>query len=83
MCTESLFNSLYTYKWPLIPAHPTNSMLFVRLISKGSEAAYLDEVHRLTVWCADNNLSPNIKKTQELIIDLRRNQGVVDNRERR
>jgi len=41
----------------------------VRLITKGDESAYREEVQRLTEWCTENNLSLNIKKTKELIID--------------
>jgi hypothetical protein len=44
------------------------------LITKGDESAYREEVHRLTEWCSENNLSLNIKKTKELIIDYRKKQ---------
>ncbi len=29
-------------------------------------------MYRLVEWCTDNNLSLNIKKTKELVIDFRR-----------
>ncbi len=38
------------------------------------EAAYLDEVERLTSWCQDNCLSLNVSKTKELIVDFRKRQ---------
>jgi hypothetical protein len=34
--------------------------------------AYREEVRDLAVWCHDNNFSPNICKTKELIVDYRR-----------
>ncbi len=44
------------------------------LISNNDEAAYLDEVERLTSWCQDNCLSLNVCKTKELIVDFRKRQ---------
>ncbi len=44
------------------------------LISNNDEAAYLDEVERLTSWCQDNCLSLNVSKTKELIVDFRKRQ---------
>ncbi len=44
------------------------------LISNNDEAAYLDEVERLTSWCQDNCLSLNVSKTKELIMDFRKRQ---------
>ena len=43
------------------------------MITEGNEAAYRDEVLRLSEWCAVNNLALNIAKTKELILDFRRN----------
>ncbi len=40
------------------------------LINNDDEAAYLDEVERLTSWCQDNCLSLNVSKTKELIVDF-------------
>ncbi len=42
------------------------------LINNDDEAAYLDEVERLTSWCQDNCLSLNVSKTKELIGDFRK-----------
>ncbi len=44
------------------------------LINNNDEAAYLDEVERLTSWCQDNCLSLNVSKTKELIVDFRKRQ---------
>ncbi len=44
------------------------------LINNDDEAAYLDEVERLTSWSQDNCLSLNVSKTKELIVDFRKRQ---------
>ncbi len=44
------------------------------LINNNDEAAYLDEVERLTSWCQDNCLSLNVSKIKELIVDFRKRQ---------
>uniref|UniRef100_A0A8C6P5X3 Reverse transcriptase domain-containing protein n=1 Tax=Nothobranchius furzeri TaxID=105023 RepID=A0A8C6P5X3_NOTFU len=44
----------------------------VGLITDGDEAAYWAEVRNLSRWCSDNNLTLNIQKTKELILDFRR-----------
>ena len=38
-------------------------------ITDGDETAYGEEVRDLAVWCQDNNLSFNISKAKELIVD--------------
>ncbi|KAI4891767.1 hypothetical protein NFI96_002517 [Prochilodus magdalenae] len=43
----------------------------VGLISKNDESAYREEV-RLTDWCRTNNLSLNVDKTKEMVVDFRR-----------
>ena len=35
------------------------------------QTAYREEVRDLTVWCKDNNLSFNVIKTKEMIVDYR------------
>ena len=74
-----LLYSLYTHD--CAPSHTTNTIVkfaddttVVGLITKGDEANYREEVQRLTEWCSENNLSLNIKKTKELIIDYRKKQ---------
>ena len=44
----------------------------VGLITNNDETAYREEVRG--VWCQENNLSPNVNKTKELIVDFRRQQ---------
>ena len=53
------------------PSHTTNTILkfaddttVMGLITTGDESAYREEVHRLTKWCSENNLSLNIKKNK-------------------
>ncbi|KAI4883935.1 hypothetical protein NFI96_030564, partial [Prochilodus magdalenae] len=44
----------------------------VGLISKNDESAYREVVQRLTDWCRTNNLSLNVDKTKEMVVDFRR-----------
>ena len=44
----------------------------VGLITDNNETAYREEVRDLTVWCKDNNLSFNVIKTKEMIVDHRK-----------
>jgi hypothetical protein len=44
----------------------------VGLITDNDETAYREEVRDLAVWCQDNNLSLNMSKTKELIVDYRK-----------
>lgn len=46
----------------------------VGLISKNDESAYREEVKQLTDWCRVNNLSLNVDKTKEMVVDFRRAQ---------
>ena len=46
----------------------------VGLITDNDESAYREGVDTLTTWCQDNNLSLNISKTKEMIVDYRRRQ---------
>ncbi|KAI2645994.1 hypothetical protein H4Q32_025360 [Labeo rohita] len=61
------------------PSHSSNLFIkfaddttVVGLISKRDETDYRSEVSRLAVWCRDNNLSLNVEKTKEIIVDFRR-----------
>ncbi|KAI5617232.1 gastrula zinc finger protein XlCGF28.1-like [Silurus asotus] len=47
----------------------------VGLISKNDKSAYREEVQRLTAWCGANNLSLNVDKTKEMVVDFRRTQS--------
>jgi hypothetical protein len=42
------------------------------LNSDNYETAYREEVRDLAVWCQDNNLSLNVIKTKEMIVDYRK-----------
>ena len=44
----------------------------VGLNTDNNETAYSEEVRDLAVWCQDNNLSRNVIKTKEMIVDYRK-----------
>ena len=44
----------------------------VGLITDNDVTAYREVVRELAVWCLDNNLSLNVIKTKELIVDYRK-----------
>ncbi len=74
-----LLYSLYTHD--CVSSHRSTSVVkfaddtvVLGLVSNNDEAAYLDEVERLTSWCQDNCLSLNVSKTKELIVDFRKRQ---------
>jgi hypothetical protein len=48
-----------------------NTMVVV-LITNNDETAYREEVRDLAVWCQDYNLSLNVSKTKEIIVDYRK-----------
>ncbi|KAL0161392.1 hypothetical protein M9458_045117 [Cirrhinus mrigala] len=61
------------------PSHSSNLFIkfaddttVVGLISKRDETDYRSEVSRLAAWCRDNNLSLNVEKTKEIVVDFRR-----------
>jgi hypothetical protein len=41
-------------------------------LNNNNDTAYREEVRDLTVWCQDNNLSLNMCKIWELIVDYRK-----------
>jgi hypothetical protein len=47
----------------------------VGLVTDNDETAYREEVRELAVWCQENNLSLNVSKTEELIMDYRKRQA--------
>ena len=49
-----------------------NDTSVVGLITDNNETAYREEVRDLAVWCQDNNLSLNVIKTKEMIVDNRK-----------
>ncbi len=44
----------------------------VGLISNNDETHYREEVAQLAEWCGSNNLSHNVEKTKEVVMDFRR-----------
>ena len=44
----------------------------VGLITDNDETAYREEVRDLAGWCQNNNLSLNVTKTKEIIVDYRK-----------
>ena len=44
----------------------------VGLITDNDDTAYREQVRDLAVWCQDNNLSLNVIKTKEMIVDYRK-----------
>jgi hypothetical protein len=44
----------------------------VPLITDNDETAYREEVRDLAGWCQNNNLSLNVTKTKEMIVDYRK-----------
>ncbi|KAI4891474.1 hypothetical protein NFI96_005401 [Prochilodus magdalenae] len=72
-----LLYSLFTHD---CVARHTSSIIFkfaddttiLGLITDGDETAYRDEVSALSEWCYHNNLSLNISKTKEMIVDYRK-----------
>ncbi|KAK3544254.1 hypothetical protein QTP86_008710 [Hemibagrus guttatus] len=65
-----------------------DDMTVVGLISKNNKSAYREEVQRLTVWCKANNLSLNVEKMKEMVVDFRTAQSdhfplnIINSRER-
>ena len=44
------------------------------MITNDDKTTYREEVRALEVWCLENNLSLNINKTNEMIVDFRKQQ---------
>ena len=60
--------------------HVSNSSRFadvtavVGLITNNDETVYRKEVSALADWCQENNLSLNVNKTKELVVNFRKQQ---------
>ena len=72
-----LLYSLFTHD--CVARHTSNTIFkfaddttILGLITDGDETAYRDEVSALSEWCYHNNLSLNISKTKEVIVDYRK-----------
>eukprot|EP00061_Rhincodon_typus_P010107 g34138.t1 len=53
----------------------TDDIAVVGRISNNDESNYRREVGGLVMWCNENNLSLNVGKTKELIMDFRKKGG--------
>ncbi|KAI4884328.1 hypothetical protein NFI96_003224 [Prochilodus magdalenae] len=76
-----LLYSLYTHD--CTARHSSNVIIksaddttAVGLISNNNEEAYREEVSFLTHWSRENNLSLNVNRTKELIVDFRKQERV-------
>jgi hypothetical protein len=72
-----LLYSLFTHD--CMARHDSNTIIkfsddttVVGLITNSDETAYREEVRDLTMWCKDNNLSFNMIKTKNMIVDYRK-----------
>ena len=78
MCVLSPFQySLFPHNYTA--RHDSNTIIklpnnttVVGLITDNDETTYRKEVKDLTMWCKDNNLSLNVIKTNEMIVDYRK-----------
>ncbi|KAI4905235.1 hypothetical protein NFI96_008737, partial [Prochilodus magdalenae] len=75
-----LFYTLYTHD--CTTTYSSNTIIkfaddttIIGNITNDDEGPYREEVKLLTEWCAANNLSLNVSKTKELIIDFRKGGG--------
>jgi hypothetical protein len=74
---SSLLYSLFTHD--CVAKHDSNTIIkfaddtpVVGLMTDNNETAYREEVRDLAVWCQGNNLSLNVSKTKEMIVDYRK-----------
>uniref|UniRef100_A0A8K9X6Q5 Reverse transcriptase domain-containing protein n=1 Tax=Oncorhynchus mykiss TaxID=8022 RepID=A0A8K9X6Q5_ONCMY len=72
-----LLYSLFTHD--CMAMHDSNTIIkfaddttVVGLITDNDETAYREEVRDLAGWCQNNNLSLNVTKTKEMIVDYRK-----------
>ena len=42
-----------------------------------SDSVYFVEVERFSIWCRDNSLDLNVKKTKEMLIDFRKAPTII------
>ena len=62
-----LLYSLFTHD--CVAMHASNSII---KFTNNNETAYREEVRALGVWCQENNLTLNVNKTNEMIVDFRK-----------
>lgn len=64
-------------KFSLVIKFADNTMV-IGLITNSDEMAYRAEISALAQWIQENNLSLNIDKNKELIVDYRKKDGLHD-----
>ena len=66
-----LLYSLFTHD--CLAMHDSNTIIKfaddTTVITDNDQTAYREEVRDLAMWCHDNNLSLNVTKTKEMIVD--------------
>ncbi len=79
-CVSPLLFILYTHDCS--PRHGENSVVkfvddttITGQISNNDETSYQEEINNLAEWCTENNLLPNIRKSNELITDFRKKEA--------
>ena len=80
MCVLSpVLYSLFTHD--RVTMHTSNTIIkfaddttVVGLITNNDETVYREEVRISGVWCQENNLTLNVNKTNEMIVDFRKQQ---------
>eukprot|EP00061_Rhincodon_typus_P007629 g29503.t1 len=75
MCPQDPTYSLYTYncvvKFRMNAKYKfADDTTIVGLISDNNELNYSREIESFVTWCNENNLSLNVSKTKELIINF-------------
>lgn len=74
LCTH---DCVPTQKFSLVIKFADNTMV-IGLITNSDEMAYRAEIRALAQWIQENNLSLNIDKNKELIVDYRKKDGLHD-----
>ncbi len=77
MCSQSHpLHTVHTWLCCLPQGHTivkfADDTAVIGRITGGDEAAYRREVASLVTWCEDNNLTLNMDKTKEMIVDMRK-----------
>jgi hypothetical protein len=55
----------------VLHVHLQNDTTIVGLITDNDQTAHREVVRALAEWCQDINLSLNVNKTEEMIVDFR------------
>ena len=79
MCAQP--SPVLSFTHDCLATHVSNSIIkfandttVVGMITNNDETAFSEDVWALAEWCQENNLSLNINKTKELIVDFRKQQ---------